>query len=189
MAAVAAESAAIDATVSALGSAWLGANPRHQYALESAGLQGTSRSLTALDVARRPHTRLADVIEALAGLEMWDGPNLAGRELVRAGIAVQYGSFIEKERKEALRHQANESRSIPRDVDFGAIRGLRIEAAQRLADARPLTIGQAARTAGVTPSDIGALLVHITRQQGAVTSETSQNGSGSRVVAARVQGV
>jgi tRNA uridine 5-carboxymethylaminomethyl modification enzyme len=188
-AAVANETAAIEATISALASAWLGANPRHLAALEAAGLQGTSRSLTALDVARRPHTRLGDVIDALASLGMWSGPVLSARELVRAGIAVQYGTFIEKERKEALRHRANETRAIPEGVDYGTIRGLRIEAVQRLTEARPMTVGQAARTAGVTPSDIGALLVHITRNQVAGATDSPQYDSGSRMVAARVQGV
>ena len=114
---------------------------------------------------------------------------LSARELARAGIAVQYGTFIEKERKEALRHRANETRSIPEGVDYGTIRGLRIEAVQRLTETRPVTVGQAARTAGVTPSDIGALLVHITREQVAGATDSPQYDSGSRMVAARVQGV
>jgi tRNA uridine 5-carboxymethylaminomethyl modification enzyme len=120
---------------------------------------------------------------------MWSGPVLPARELVRAGIAVQYGTFIEKERKEALRHSANETRAIPEGVDYDAIRGLRIEAVQRLTEARPVTVGQAARIAGVTPSDIGALLVHITREQGIGANVRPQHDADSHMVAARVQGV
>jgi tRNA uridine 5-carboxymethylaminomethyl modification enzyme len=162
-AAVSEESRAIEETISTLGATWLGANSRHGGALTAHGLQPATRSLTALDVARRPAATLGTVIAALQDLGMWTGPDLAGYTLERAEIAVRYGAFIEKEQKEAARHRANDARAIPAGFDFGAVRGLRVEASQRLAEANPPSIGHAARTAGVTPSDIGALLVHLSR--------------------------
>ncbi len=186
---VMAENAVIEAIIAALGSTWLGDNARHQAALESHGLQRASRSLTALDIARRPHTSLDSVILALQSLGMWRGPDMTVREKARAEIAVRYGSFIEKEHKEVLRHQANEHRVIPAGLDYADVNGLRVEASQRLAASNPLTVGQASRTAGVTPSDIGALLVHIERHRLQTDRQPGSGQTGPRLVAGGMQGV
>jgi tRNA uridine 5-carboxymethylaminomethyl modification enzyme len=157
------ENRLIDATVEALSSVWFGSNPRHEAALVTEGLQGTSRSLTALDVARRPGAALAGVIRAAQALGIWSGPTLDSIPLARTDVTVKYGAFIEKEHKEAIRHKSHETRLIPHDIDYGTVAGLRVEASQQLATVRPPSVGHAIRTAGVTPSDIGALLVHLSR--------------------------
>jgi tRNA uridine 5-carboxymethylaminomethyl modification enzyme len=160
---VEAEFRSIQATIHALGTTWLGDNTRHAVALENEGLRRASRSITALDVARRPDSTLSAVIRALTVLDMWTGPDAAGIPIDRADIAIRYGAFVEKEQKEAERHKANESRIIPEDFNYAVVPGLRVEALQQLAAIRPPSLGHASRTAGVTPSDIGALLVHLTR--------------------------
>ncbi len=157
------ETQAIDQTIAALESAWLGANDRHRLALEAEGLEGSRRSLRALDVARRPGASLANVVRAVTALGLWSGPEPKDVPWSRTEIAVRYGSFIDKESKEALRQRANEYRLIPEDIDYAAVLGLRIEASQHLAAIRPPSLGHATRIAGVTPSDIGALLVHLAR--------------------------
>lgn len=157
------ETQTIERTIAALGTAWLGANPRHGQALEAEGLRAPTRSLTALDVARRPGASLRNVIRSVRSLGLWNGPELDDVPLARTEIAVRYGAFIDKESKEALRQKANEFRLIPDDIDYGTVLGLRVEASQHLAASRPPSVGHAARTAGVTPSDIGALLVHLAR--------------------------
>jgi tRNA uridine 5-carboxymethylaminomethyl modification enzyme len=160
---VTSEQTSIERTISALSSTWLGANPRHAAALGAHGLQPATRSLTALDLARRPNTPLTSVIATLQSLDMWSGPDTADIPIEQAEIAIRYGAFIDKEFKEAERHRANASRAIPAGFDFSSVSGLRIEAAQKLTEARPENIGHAARTGGVTPSDIGAILVHLAR--------------------------
>ena len=163
LAAVRERSATIDQAIDALGSTWLGANTRHAEALEAEGLQAASRSLTALDVARRPHTSPTQVIGALTSLGMWTGPIVDSTLVDDLATSIQYGAFIDKELREVERHRASEHRAIPADIDFTTIPGLRVEAAAQLSTARPPSIGHASRTAGVTPSDIGALLIHLTR--------------------------
>jgi tRNA uridine 5-carboxymethylaminomethyl modification enzyme len=157
------ERATIEATIDALESAWLGANPRHAGALAAEGLQAANRSSTALDVARRPGASLAGVLRAVQSLDLWRGPSLEAIPLERTEIALRYSTFVEKESKEVEKHKANQSRIIPNDIDYSTVPGLRVEASQQLAAVRPPSLGHAVRMAGVTPSDIGALLIHIAR--------------------------
>ena len=56
-------------------------------------------------------------------------------------------------------------RTIPVGIDYAAIHGMRSESKERLAQVRPLTVGQASRVAGVTPADVSVLLVHLERRR------------------------
>ena len=158
---VAEERTDVERIMSRLGSIWLGDNPRHAAALESEGLVAARRSMTALDLARRPGVVLDSVIRALTQLSLWDDVIPEVRITRKSEIALRYSAFIEKERREAERQKAAEDQSIPANLDFSRVVGLRVEAAQRLAERPPVTIAQARRTPGVTPTDIGALLVHL----------------------------
>ena len=65
----------------------------------------------------------------------------------------------EKERIEQLgRHEKSR---LPQDMDYGVVHGLSTEAGQKLSDIRPRTIGQAGRIPGVSPADLGVLLIHL----------------------------
>lgn len=146
-----------------LESIWLGDNPRHAAALKAEGLAPTTRSMTALDLARRPHVELSSVLQALVRLELWHVPIPTGVTLERTQVAIRYGAFIDKEEREAERHRRAAEDRLDPNLDYTAIRGLRIEAQQRLNAVKPLTVGQAQKTPGVTPGDISALLVHMSR--------------------------
>ena len=163
--AVAAEQQQVAEIQQQLAILWLGDNPRHADALAQEGLAAASRSMTALDLARRPHTSLLAVLRALASLDMWHGPMPTGATLERAQIAITYGAFIDKEEREAERHRRAATDRVQPDLDYTAVRGLRVEAQQRLNECKPLTVGQAQRTPGVTPGDISALLVHLSRMR------------------------
>jgi len=163
--AVASEKKQIEDIIAKLESAWLGDNPRHAEAMEREGLEPTRRSMTGLDLARRPHVSLETALRALAHVGLWTDEMPTGLVYERAEIAIRYGAFIEKEEREAARHQRSLTERLDPNLDYGQIRGLRTEAVQKLNASRPLTVGQAMRTAGVSPSDIGALLVHLTREQ------------------------
>lgn len=155
------EQANRDSVLTALAGTWIGDNPRHRAALEAEGLVPVNRSLTGLDIARRPHVPINSVIAALKKLDMWSLPDIAPLAVIRTEIAVKYGAFIDKERQEVARIAASEGHIIPPGVHYQEIMGLRIEARQALDRSRPETVGQATRVAGVTPTDIGALLVHL----------------------------
>jgi tRNA uridine 5-carboxymethylaminomethyl modification enzyme len=78
-------------------------------------------------------------------------------------IEAKYAGYIEKQRAEVARFRRLEDRRIPTDLDYGGLVGLRAEAQERLACVRPVTVGQAARLAGVNPADISVLLIHLKR--------------------------
>ena len=64
------------------------------------------------------------------------------------------------------RFDKTEGRRIPEDIDYSAVSGLRLEAAEKMAQIRPYTIGQASRISGVSPADISVLLVYLTERRG-----------------------
>jgi len=155
------ETREIETIVERLGKTWVGDNPRHGDALRAEGIEPTIRSMTGLELVRRPNMSLARVIAAFRRVSLWPEEEHALLVLERAEIAAKYSAFIQKEEKEAERHRLHHGQPIPDMVQFDGILGLRVEAAAALERARPSTLGQAVRTAGVTPSDIGVLLVFL----------------------------
>ena len=80
-------------------------------------------------------------------------------------IAAKYAGYIERQRDEVARQQAQENVPIPADLDYATVRGLSKEVQQKLAQARPETVGQASRLQGATPAAISLLLVHLKRRR------------------------
>lgn len=162
---VAAELAAQRQTIAGLASVTIGESAQNAAVLARHGIEPVSRAMTGLELARRPTVVLADIISALTELGKWPGDPIHGLAHDRAGIAIRYGAFIDKEEREAERHRKAGDVALGPELDFRRIPGLRVEAIQRLNDAHPLTIRQAQRTAGVTPGDISAILIYLNRHQ------------------------
>ena len=78
-----------------------------------------------------------------------------------AQINVKYDGYIRRELAEVAKQQKLETKLLPADIDYADVRGLRIEAAQKLAKIRPLNIGQASRISGVSPADISVLIIYL----------------------------
>src|SRR5262249_30438616 len=78
-------------------------------------------------------------------------------------IQAKYEGYIERQKAEVTRREAQESARLPETLDYASVRGLSNEVRQKLAQQRPETIGQAARISGVTPAAISLLLVHLKR--------------------------
>ena len=110
---------------------------------------------TMLELLRRPGVHLVDLPGPWAALD----PNTA----LQIETLVKYDSYLDREQKEASKIAALESKVLPEDINYEAIRGLRTEARQKLNSARPYTIGQASRLSGVTPADIAVLTVWLHR--------------------------
>ena len=74
---------------------------------------------------------------------------------------IKYAGYANRQLSEVERHRKLEERKLPAEIDYKSIRGLRIEAAQKLDQIRPLTLGQASRISGVNPADISVLLIYL----------------------------
>lgn len=135
--------------------------------------RGSSRISEPCSLARllkRPEVTWGDVGE-LAELSTGDGE--AGRQ---AAIEIKYEGYVVRQRVQVERFQKMEARRIPEDVDYSALDSLSAEAREKLAEVRPVSIGQASRISGVAPSDIWVLMIHLERRRreagGHVSRET-----------------
>lgn len=79
---------------------------------------------------------------------------------------VGYAGYLEREQRQVAKLAEVEKVLIPRDLDYRTVRGLRAEAVSKLTDLQPHSLGQASRISGVTPADIGILLVWIEAKRG-----------------------
>jgi tRNA uridine 5-carboxymethylaminomethyl modification enzyme len=96
---------------------------------------------------------LAPVSEALAEIE----PAIA-EQLETEAV---YANYLERQEADILAFRRDEAIALPRDLDYSAIGGLSSEAREKLAAARPATLGQASRIEGITPGALTAVLAHV----------------------------
>lgn len=108
------------------------------------------------DLLRRPAVSYAD----LSAIDP-DRPPLPVSSALTVEVSVKYAGYIRRELSEIARQERLEERHLSPDLDYTAIKGLRIEAAQKLQKIHPLTVGQASRISGVNPADISVLLIYL----------------------------
>ena len=106
------------------------------------------------DLLRRPELTYA----LLAPIDP-SRPVLSPDVMETAEIEIKYEGYLARQRKEVERQRKLEEYKLPADIDYKAIKGLRLEAAAKLDAMRPLSIGQASRISGVNPADISVLLI------------------------------
>jgi tRNA uridine 5-carboxymethylaminomethyl modification enzyme len=114
-----------------------------------------------LEYLRRPTTQYKVLGVLLPELDLCDP--LVDEAAQQAEIAAKYSGYVVKQESEVARTRKLEGRAIPLDFPYMEIGGLKKEAREKLSHFRPATVGQASRIAGVTPSDIHVLLVHLQR--------------------------
>lgn len=146
---------------SRLATTWLRPSPDTRLAIEALGVP-LAHEHSLLDLLRRPEVDYATLMHAarLAGLPSSDGV-LSSAEAEQVEVQVKYAGYIARQALEVDRQRHFESLAIPADLRYEDVRGLSIEARQKLAAQRPETLGQAGRIAGVTPATLSLLLVHI----------------------------
>jgi tRNA uridine 5-carboxymethylaminomethyl modification enzyme len=92
---------------------------------------------------------------------------LLSDELIRqVEIAIKYAGYIVRQEDEVARLKSLEDKRIPEGFDYSRVPSLRLEARQKLMKIRPATLGQASRISGVSPADIGILMVWLRRAAG-----------------------
>ena len=108
------------------------------------------------DLLRRPPVTYAHLAEIDP-----DRPALPAAVALTVEVSIKYAGYANRQLCEVKRQQKLEEKLLPNDIDYKQIRGLRLEAAQKLSGIRPRTIGQASRISGVNPADISVLLIYL----------------------------
>ncbi len=111
---------------------------------------------TLLQLLRRPEISYSMLSSQSSGLS---------QEVTRqVELTVKYAGYIERQSTAIARVKALEDKRIPTGFDYDQITGLGNEARQKLTEITPATVGQATRISGISPADIGLLLVHLGRE-------------------------
>lgn len=125
--------------------------------LASQGSGAAHCALTIGDLIRRGIS-LSDIIKQIGGAE-----GISDRVLKTVEIDEKYSGYLQKENEQILKTQKLEEKILPENIDYNSIKGLRIEARQKLAKIRPASLGQAGRISGVSPADIAVLMVYLSK--------------------------
>jgi len=122
--------------------------------LEEAGTAALSTGAKLSELIRRPQI----TYEMLAPVDK-ERPALSREEALSVETEIKYAGYVKRQKEDALRFRKLEDKALSPDTDYSAIGGLRLEAAQKLNQLKPLSIGQASRISGVNPADISVLLI------------------------------
>jgi len=130
--------------------------------LEGLGSTAVTSSARLADLIRRPNVTYAHIAP-------FDPhrPDLPAAVTDEVEIQLKYAGYLQRQEKQVAEFKKEESRLLPADLDYESIQGLRLEARQKLSEIRPMSIGQAGRISGVSPADIGVLLIYLEQMKGA----------------------
>lgn len=131
--------------------------------LEAKASATISQSDKLFKIFSRPQMELSDMQQLSKVQSYIETHQLDTEILEQAAIQVKYSGYIEKERNNADKLTRLEDLKIPEHFDYDKIKSLSIEARQKLNKIKPVTVSQASRISGVSPSDISVLLIHIGR--------------------------
>ncbi len=134
--------------------------------LEERGTTPLRQGVKLRDVVLRPQVRLKDIIENIKELKgkIKSIPEKEREALLEAvEIAIKYGGYINREKAMAEKLKRLENIKIKKEIDYRKLLSLSTEARQKLEKIRPDTIAEASRISGVSPADIGVLLVYMGR--------------------------
>ena len=129
--------------------------------LERKGTAPVTNSARLADLLRRPQVSYADI----APFDP-ERPELSPAVTDEVEIQIKYAGYLTRQEKQVEEFRKEEARLLPENLDYAAIPGLRLEAREKLADIRPVSIGQAGRISGVSPADIAVLLIYLEQTNG-----------------------
>lgn len=122
-----------------------------------------------IQILRRPESSYADLPSK--------DSTLSDEVIQQVEIGVKYAGYIDRQEIDVARFKTLEDKQIPASFDYDTVHSLRTEARQKLNKIRPATIGQASRISGVSPSDIGVLMVWLKRGSSPNAPQTAPAGS------------
>ena len=92
-------------------------------------------------------------------------PKLTRQEAEQVEIQVKYEGYIKLQLVQVEKFKKLETKMLPEDMDYKNLKGISLEASQKLDKFRPVSIGQASRISGVSPADIAVLLIHLEQRK------------------------
>ncbi|NJM64808.1 MAG: tRNA uridine-5-carboxymethylaminomethyl(34) synthesis enzyme MnmG [Leptolyngbyaceae cyanobacterium CRU_2_3] len=113
-------------------------------------------AISLSDLLRRPQLHYCDLERQGLGVT-----TLAAAEKESVEIEIKYAGYIQRQQRQIEQVRRQEQRPLPQNLDYAKIDTLSMEAREKLAKVKPLTLGQASRIGGVNPSDINALLFYL----------------------------
>ena len=124
--------------------------------LEEKGTTKLSTGSKLSEILKRTEIRYKDLKEI--DTEM---PDLSAQEKEEVEIQIKYEGYIKMEEEQVEKFKKMESKALSEDISYQEIKGLSLEARQKLDKIKPLSIGQASRISGVSPADINVLLIYL----------------------------
>ena len=121
-------------------------------------------SETLAQLLRQPGVTYKDIISP--------NTHISDTVIQQVEIAIKYAGYITRQENEVAKFKSLEDKQIPEGFDYTTVPSLRTEARQKFLKIRPATLGQAARISGVSPADVGILMVWLKR--GSVESRASR---------------
>jgi tRNA uridine 5-carboxymethylaminomethyl modification enzyme len=123
---------------------------------------------TAAALLKRPERRYRDIVAleqvGASGALYLDSDEQLEQVELQLEVRAKYAGYIDRQEREIAQHAKQESLRLPEDIDYAVVDGLSNEARQKLVAARPVTLGQASRLEGMTPSAVSLLLVHLKKR-------------------------
>ena len=92
-------------------------------------------------------------------------PHLSNQEIEEVEIQIKYEGYIKLQNNQVEKFRKMEQKKLSDQIDYEQIKGLSLEARQKLNKIKPLSIGQASRISGVSPADISVLLIYMEQQK------------------------
>ena len=130
--------------------------------LESVGTEPLTTGIKLSQLLRRPQV-------TYEGLKPFDKsrPELDRQVIEQVELGIKYEGYIKIQQEQVEAMRKLESKALPADTDYTQLRGLRLEAAEKLNKIRPVNVGQASRISGVNPADVSVLLIWLaSRREG-----------------------
>ena len=134
---------------------------RMKAILSKAGYVDEGGSLRAIDLLKRSRVSLLDVSSLVDGF-----PALGPDSLLTLETEVKFAGYLSREEREIAEAASYEGMTLPPDIDYHNVDGLRLEAREKLQERRPSTVGEAGRLPGVNPADVTVLLLYLRRTRG-----------------------
>ncbi len=146
----------IEDEIRRLKNTYVGNDDKVNSLLSSLGSTELSSGASLFELLSRPELNYHDIADI--DRERKDLPDDV---IEQVGIEIKYHGYIERQMRQVEAFKKLEKKKIPDNMNYGEIKGLRLEARQKLEKFRPVSIGQASRISGVSPADISVLLVYL----------------------------